>query len=202
MLPDIPQSWTPWITGVIGLAGVGLGALLNAVVTERRERRKARLEFIARQLDEFYGPLAAQREEIRTISVLRVELDKLAGEISAERLGRLPPDSDAWHKASDAEREKLSAQIGEENRILKEVLLPGYRAMIETFRDKMWLADYRTRPYFSVLIRFVQIWERSLNKTIPAETQQRLGMTENSLDRFYLHVEDMIEQLQAELGRT
>lgn len=200
MLPDIPASWSSPITGVIGLAGVALGALINAWLTDRREQRKARLEFVTKQLDEFYGPLYAKRLEIRTLSVLRDDLDKLAAEISARRMKGIQPLSDTWEKASDAESDKMQAQTNENNRIFQEVLLPTYKSMIETYRDKMWLADHRARDYFRDLVTYVHIWERAINKTAPVEAQQRLKATEDSLEPFYQHIEQQLQALQDELG--
>lgn len=183
------------------LASALLGSWITARATLDREGRKERLEFVTRQLNEFYGPLYAKRLEIRTLSVLRVDLNRVADEINAERVAaHLSPRSDARQAASEADRKRYGAQVAEENRIFLEVMLPAYRSMIDVFRDKMGLADHRTRLFFSDLVRYVAIWERSENKTAHPESQRRLNATESSLEPFYQHIEKMVDALQNEIS--
>jgi hypothetical protein len=59
----------PLIAAASGLGGV----FLSGQLTNQREQKKARTDFITRQLSEFYGRLVAIRTEIRARGELRLE---------------------------------------------------------------------------------------------------------------------------------
>jgi hypothetical protein len=165
-----------WVVSVIGALGVGglLGALLSGLLTSGRERAKRRVEFRTRQLDEFYGPLLSLHKEIRARSELRVKIQKVAG----------LPDL----KVMD-----------DENKTLREVLIPHYREMVKVFREKMWLAEPETRDYFPGLIEFVDVWDKILSDRLPREIAPALGHTEENLKPFYAHLETTHDGLRAEI---
>ena len=66
-----------WVTllGALGLGGI-LGSLVQNWLTDRRENAKQKLEYIERQLQEFYNPLRSLHKEIRAHSQLRVKLQQ------------------------------------------------------------------------------------------------------------------------------
>ena len=83
-----------------------------------------------------------------------------------------------------------------DNRQLVEELLPSYRKMIEIYRDKYWLADPASRVHFDTLIAFVEIWDRWLDKSLPAEVLEMIGHEEETLYPFYEHLQTKHDELR------
>jgi hypothetical protein len=63
-----------------------------------------------------------------------------------------------------------------------------------------WLTA-ETRPYFGELLKFVDIWDRWLAKSIPVEVVQSLGHTEASLQPFYDHLESKHDELRDHMSK-
>jgi len=180
--------WTVSIAvpAIAGLLGVGIGAWL----TGRREKHQRRLAFVEKQLKDFYSPMLGLRNEIAMRSQLRVrihdtadavwrELCSQAREVSPEALGEL---------SKNREPEFTSLIEYDNSQLLKE-LIPAYQQMATLFRDNYWLAHPETRAHYQELIEFVELWERWLANSIPAEVIQRLEHTEERLKPFYAHLE-------------
>lgn len=184
---------------ITGFAGVFAGGWL----TLRRDKAQRQHDFTARQLQEFYSPLLAIRTEIRARSELRVQIHQKADEVwrklCAEARDRGGPDA-----LGDLENrrwptfEKLTQY---DNRQLTEQLLPEYRKMIGIFRDKFWLAEPESRAHFDALIAFMELWDRWLDKSIPAEVVQLLGHEEETLYPFYEDLESTHEELRGKLTK-
>jgi hypothetical protein len=73
--------------------------------------------------------------------------------------------------------------------------------MVDLFSEKMGLAEKSTRQYFAAIVEFVDIWERWLADTIPAEVAMELKHSEEPLHPFYKDLAENLERLQRELGR-
>jgi len=73
--------------------------------------------------------------------------------------------------------------------------------MLTIFRDNLWLAEAETRSYFSALFEFVEIWNRWLKGTQPAEMVVIVGHSEEPLQPFYDHLRRKHEELQTKLSR-
>ena len=80
-----------------------------------------------------------------------------------------------------------------------EELIPAYKAMVKIFRENMWLAESSTREYFQKLLEFVDIWDRSLDKSMPVEVLKELKHTEKTLHPFYEHLEQTHSSLRKKL---
>ena len=61
--------WSPLISAAAGLTGVWVGSSL----TLARERKQRQYDFARRQLEEFYSPFCALREEIRAKGEIRAQ---------------------------------------------------------------------------------------------------------------------------------
>ena len=180
----------PLITAAAGLAGV----LLGLYWTGRRERDKRRIEFATRQLSEFYGPLLSLRQEILARSNLRVKIDAAIDQGYMENL--LEAGRDGIDQVQDEHIPPLLAVIEDDNKTFADILMPLYRRMLETFRDKMWLAEPETRAYFSELVEFIEVWERVLRDALPRHIPGEIGHTEQNLHPFYRHVEETHDRLR------
>lgn len=190
------------LVSAFGGLGVGslAGLLLSAWLAAQHEREKRRSDFVRQQLTEFYGPLVSMRMEILARSELRGEISAAAraawqdGATYARQVG-----IEALAEFSRKNMPAVSAMTDDENRILREVLMPLYRDMLGLFRDRMWLAEPETRKYFKDFLRFIDIWERWLRETITGEVIGRLGHGEEALFPFYAHLANVHDRLQLEL---
>jgi hypothetical protein len=167
-----------WVS-VVGALGVGglLGHLLSGWLTSSRERAKRRVEFRIRQLEEFYGPLLSLHKEIRARSELRVKIQE---------------------KTSTKESVHISQIVDDENKTLREVLMPCYQEMVNVFRTKMWLAEPETRVHFLAPIEFVDVWDKILSDRLPRGIARAIGHTGENLKPFYSHLEATHDRLRSE----
>lgn len=185
------------IPAVSGLCGVWIGARL----TDRREIQKRRYDFITRQLDEFYAPLLGLRTEIRARSELRVRISGAANDtwqkLCAERG---PSRVEAQEKLLRDRGPQFSAIIDHDNKQLREALLPAYRKMADTFRDRLSLAEEETRQFYPILFEFIEIWDRFIAESLPGEVVLALGHGEEKLYPFYEHLKVTHDKLRTMLA--
>lgn len=184
----------PLISAAAGLGGVYLGGWLSI----RRDREKSRNEFITRQLSEFYGPLVSIRTEIQARGELRLKIEIAIDEKHARDLvdAGVYGGQNAIRQATAAAIPPMLAVMRDEYKIFTDVSMPLYRKMLETFRDKMWLAEAETRSYLPSLIEFVDVWERHIRGTMPDEVVREIKHTEENLRPFYAHLTSTHDRLR------
>jgi hypothetical protein len=185
----------PIITAAFGLGGVFLGGWLSG----RNEQRRRRLDFINTQLRELYSPLLSIRRQVRALSELRVrvatETDGVWQELCAEARERGGPE--ALRRLTEERRPDFDAILKYENEQWQNVLLPSYKQMLQIFREKFWLAEESTREHFQKLIVYIELWERTLNKTIPGDVVARLDVREAELQPLYDDLDQTFRNLRA-----
>lgn len=162
----------------------------------RQMRSQKRLEFVERQLREFYSPMIGCLKKIKAKSELRFEISKAS--------------DPAWRKICDEHPkpfidhekyfEPFKKSIMNDNKQLREELIPLYDEMVSIFTKSFWLANSATREWYSELSRFVDLWHRWLEESIPAEVIQEMDHTEERLKPFYQDLENQLEKLQKELS--
>jgi hypothetical protein len=188
----------PWYLPVISplLSGI-VGASLVYYFGIRQISIKRHADFVERQLQEFYAPMAGWRKRIRSKSELRLRVSGAANQ--------------AWHEICESyggavmhdheERFKPFKRIIEyDNDQFERELMPLYRQMLDLFTDKYWLAAKDTRGFYQEYLEFVEIWERYLGAAIPGEVIKKLGHSEENVKPFYDHVENKLQQLQEEVA--
>jgi hypothetical protein len=183
------------------LLGVWLGPLgprLTAKHVREREERERRYRFIERQLTDFYAPMVGIRNDIRCKSELRVRVATAADEVwrnlcagkSVEQLQELEKSRfPAFKRIVDYDSEQLRAE-----------LLPGYRRILEIFKQGYWLAEESTKKHYPKLVEFVELWNRSLDESLPWEVVEKLGHSEASLSGFYVETENVLKELRDKLA--
>jgi hypothetical protein len=186
------------IPAIAGFVGVVVGAWLSA----RREKVQRRYVFRERQLQDFYSPLLGLRTEVRARSevqdkvhkLAKSEWDKLANE------ARQSPDPQAEPGLWKSERPAFEKVYEYSNKQFTEELIPTYRKMLSIFRDNLWLAEPETRPFFKILMEYVDFWERCLACSLPAEVAFELDSSESKLQHFFDHLEHKHDELRTRLS--
>ena len=184
------------VPAIAGLLGVGVGAWLMG----RREKHQRRLAFVEKQLKDFYSPMLGLRNEISMRSNLRVRIHDIADTVWRELCAQAREVSlEALGELSKTRGPEFTSLIEYDNSQLRKELIPAYQQMAKLFRDNYWLAHPETRAHYQELIEFVELWERWLAKSIPAEVIQRLEHTEDRLKPFYAHLEKKYDLLRSSI---
>ena len=196
---SIVESVTPIIIpAAAGLGGVILGAFLSAW----NERRRRRLDFIEKQLQELYAPLLSIRKHVRALSDLRVRVSTVSGGVWEElcRDAQERGGTQALQELRSERSAAFNAIIEYDNEQWKSELLPSYEQMLAIFREKFWLAEGSTREHFQKLIVYIELWERALNRTIPGEVIAKLEIREAELEPLYGDLEQTFRALRSRLS--
>lgn len=182
------------VPALAGLFGVWIGSLLAS----RREQKEQRLSFLGKQLQEFYSALLGIRTEIRMRSEIRVKVHDAAGAIWPDLCedARARGGPEALQRLTETRWPEFERLIEYDNKQLFQELLPLYRRMVELFRTNYWLAEPDTRTFFPELVEFVELWNRSEQKSLPVEVVQRLGHGEEKLNDFYAHLQKKHDELR------
>ncbi len=193
-MPDASLNlWAPALTGLAGLIGVYIGAVLAA----QREKTQRQLKYIESQLSLFYSPLLGIRNTIQNNSELRELIQGTAQNewaLLSSELEKLDP----------LERQKISTQkwpffknlLEYDEKKFTDELFPLYEEMLDCFKKNYWLADEETRSYYPMLLQFVEVWNRNLSKALPMEVWVALDHKEANLKDFYEHIETKHEELR------
>jgi hypothetical protein len=186
------------VVAIVGAAAALLGTSIGAIVTYSTQRRARAHEFRQQQLDRFYGPLAAMREQVKSLSELRVRISE-ASDV-AWRLnvsGVTPAAVERFRTESGPEFRRI---IEDDNAQLIDVLLPTYDRMVRLFVARYWLAEPSTREHLPALIEFVELWRRWHVKALPLEVWERLDHREEKLYPLYNDLASHLDRIRSELA--
>ncbi|OHA17799.1 MAG: hypothetical protein A2664_04310 [Candidatus Taylorbacteria bacterium RIFCSPHIGHO2_01_FULL_46_22b] len=173
----------PLATLLAGYIGVRYG--FKQIKIEKR------LEFIEKQLKEFYSPILGRRKYIRAKSEFRLKVETISGRQWKENA----------QKGIQQSAESVSGEIEYNNKQLEEEFLPLYREMLTIFRDNYWLAEPETRQFYNELVEYVEGWNRWKAKGVTAETMQEIGHSEEKLKPLYDELEKRVDILRFELSQ-
>ena len=109
-------------------------------------------------------------------------------------------DYSSLQKIMDEKKDKYIKIIDYNNQQLTENILPSYHHMVSIFKEYYYLADHNTCKYFYPLIEYVNLWDRWLKKTIPAEVITDLEHGERALLPFYKEIEEIHDRLRKMLA--
>lgn len=195
------------VTALLPLVGVLVGGLLTYLTTHSMKKRQEKrdqavrreereLRFLNRQLDELYAPMVSCLKDIKAKSELRHQISKASDSAWREICARHPkPFED--HERYFAPFRKT---IEYDNKQLREVLMPMYERMLSIFTDNYWLAKPSTRTHYPELSRFVDLWQRWLQESIPSEVVRKMDHTESRLIPLYQDLEHQLEELKEEIA--
>lgn len=139
-------------------------------------------------------------KRIRARSRLRVEVSDAADRAWRKRVDReLKRGIDRRDEEPIDEYKKI---IQYDARQLREELLPDYSRMERLFSENFWLANPATKQWYEELVKFVEIWNRWIQGTLPSEVLDELDHTEERLKSFYAHLDEELERLRSKLAQS
>jgi hypothetical protein len=190
-------DWVATWNAIAPLVGpVLLAAYVGYRFALRQLTHQKRLEFIEKQVTDFYSPMVGCRKRIRSESRLREELshgsEAAWQDVCAEN--PTPFHDHAKHF------EPYGRLIDYENEKFKNELLPLYDRMVEIFTSNFWLAEVSTQGHYGELIRFVEIWHRYLKQTLPPRVLEHVEHREERLYPLYVDLEDQLARLRSILA--
>lgn len=124
--------------------------------------KQKKLEFVERQIREFYSPMIGCLMQIQAKSNLRYEISK-ASDLAWKKLVEQHPKPFEDHEKYF---EPFKQSILYDNDQLRNELIPLYDKMVKIFSDNYWLAEPETRKWYSELSEFVDLWHRWLDEKI------------------------------------
>lgn len=195
-------SW-PWYQSILqSLPSALISALIVYYFGIKQLSVKRRNDFLEKQLSEFYSPMAGWRKSILAKSTLREKVS-----VASDKAWRQETsDHDKISMMSDDDIEKkflpYEEIIDDHNDQLRDELIPSYKKMLETFTDKYWLADFKTRTYYQDFFEFVEIWNRHIKKALPGKVIAELNHDEDKVKPFYEHLEAKLQELQDEIANN
>ena len=183
------------VSGAAGLLGVYVGGF----VAQRNEARRRRLEFITKQLTDFYGPLVGLKADIEARAYREGFVSAAAAAMWEARLLDVsdPVKRESILAAKSAEIEGLQGRYFAAQR---DEVLPMYREMKRIFSEGMWLADSSTTPFYRDLCDHIDSLDQLLNLRLAYETLLLVGPQDFKLNKFYLHLDAIVESLKSEIG--
>jgi hypothetical protein len=190
-LAGIP--WDAAIAAVSGLTGVVVGGWITTR-SQAQERRQRRLQ---QQLDEFYGPLIGMRALMQAKGKVREEVTTALTDAWQKICARFEGNPTALDEVTRARWPEYEQAIEYNDRDLREVLIPTYRAMVDLFVSKIALSEPSTRTHLPELVRYVEGWRPDL----PMEVRREVGANENRLAPFYDDLERQLTSIQAQLTK-
>jgi hypothetical protein len=191
MLERLGASLTYVIPAVTTIIAVWLG--YRAALAQGRKEKQ--LEFVERQISEFYSPLVGCVNRVRAKANLSAEISRAADTAWRQIADRAPRD---W--VDHEERfQPFKSLIDYGNRELREQVIPTYDKMEQIFSDNYWLAEPETRQWYPELIKFLDIWHRFLDRSIPVEVIEEVKHGEDRLLPFYDHLPKELDRLRNKL---
>jgi hypothetical protein len=193
-----PLLWVQTATATLAaLAGV----LIGGWITSRNQKKERQHRRMREQLEGFYSVLLALRMQIRAKSHLRERLRTIANDAWQEELKPAGDDPQAKARIEDIRWPQYEKIFEYDERQLHEEILPLYGKMLDHMTTHMGLAERSTLSHYEVLVEFLEIWNRGLQKTLPPKLISRIGHEEANLHPFYEELETQTERLRAQLKK-
>jgi hypothetical protein len=103
---------------------------------------------------------------------------------------------------AEMELSKNDRRVEYDKRQTEEDELPNYKKMRDLFIERMYLAENSTRSYLPEVIKFVEMYDRWINKSMPSTVLAGLDHREESLYPLYEDLETQFAILQQKLSES
>ena len=188
------QDVSIWIS-LIDLAKIVLPLIIVASLSYKFGNRKShyekKLEFITKQITEFYSPILGYIYRIEASNLLQEELSELAGEAWKEIVANNDKNENL-----DEEFKPFKKLIEYDNKITNEEVLSLFYKMHDIFTQNYWLAENSTKQHYLKLSRFVDVWKRFQNDSIPRQVLWKMEKDEDLLIPFKTDIKNKLDYLK------
>lgn len=202
-IAQLSESQVQLLRDLVDLAKITIPALVTLLAVyftyrfaTRQTLFRKRLDFIEKQIVGLYSPMIGCLKAIRASSELRLEISQAADEAWRELSSRCPTPPGP----SDDDFAPYRRIIEYDNTQLKTSLLPLYDRMLSIFTENYWLAEDSTKEHYPELCRFVDIWHRHLEDSIPTDVVRKLDHREERLHALYEDLESILTALRSKLA--
>ena len=192
------STWTGIVQSAIAAASGLLGVLAGSLLTGRNQRIERRNARLREQLQEFYSPMLGMRALILSKSEARQKIRWIAETVWHELFSGVT-DPDRKRKIEEEHSPSFDKLQDYNNAQLQEEIIPSYQKMLDHFTTHFWLAERSTQRHYDTLCEFVEIWKRSLDKSLPSRVVSRIQHDEKKLYPFYNDLQDHFDRLRGEL---
>ena len=197
------QATMDLLSNLINFAKVVLPSFLTLLLGSyfgyrygvKQFKKQKEIEYVERQIREFYSPMLGCLSQIEAKSAVRYEISKVSDVAWRRIVGRHPKPFEDHEKYF----KPFKKSIDYDNDQLRNELIPLYDKMIKIFSENLELAFPETRKWYPELSRFVDLWHRWLDGTIPSEVLQEMDHTEERLKSLYENLDASLENLKKEL---
>jgi hypothetical protein len=196
--PAVSPAWGVIQSAIAAGSGL-LGVLIGTIAVSLNAKRDRKIARLKTQLQAFYSPMLGVRSEIKAKSEIRLKVTSIASQAFTEEFGtgllgeRRGPTPDV--------SEKYKAVHDYNNTQFRETLFPLYQQMLDHFTHHLHLAEPSTRLHYEALCEFVEIWNRSLDKSLPSKVAERLSHDEGKLHGLYDDLQVHFVRLLAETSK-
>jgi len=139
---DIMEYFLKIFDSIKGFLFTIVGALVGAYGVYKyglkQSQIKARLEFIEKQIQEFYSPMVGLITDIIAKNELRIKISK-ASDVEWRKIMEDVTPVVYEHLKDNSEIKKFSKIIEYDNEELIRHIIPSYKKMLVIFQEKIWL---------------------------------------------------------------
>ena len=185
------ELWKVIIPSIVTLFAVYL-AYRFAI---RQSRTKRNTDLIEKQLQEFYSPIWGCIKRICAQGELRCEISAACNTAWKKVCDRSPKP----FFNHDEEFKPYQRQIEYDNEKHRGEVMHLYDKALEIFTSKYWLSESSTREYYDEFYKFVEVWHRYLDRSIPMDVLEELDRSEEHLKPFYTDIEQKMNELTSRL---
>ena len=183
--------WKVIIPSIITFATVYLA--YRFAINQARTKRNA--DLTEKQLLKFYSPIWGCIKRIHAQGELRAEISQ-ASDVAWQNVCERSPKPFLKHEEEFVPYKKL---IKYDNEQLTSEVIPLYDKALEIFTSEFWLSEESTRQFYEEFYRFVEIWHRYLDRSLPMDAFRELEHGGDKLKPFYEDIEENMINLKKKL---
>jgi hypothetical protein len=200
MPAPVAPSWIPTLVPALisALAALG-GVAVGGWITSRNQRLERQHRRLQEQLG-FYATLHGLRMGIRAKSEVREKVRGIA-EQAFQREYEGVEDPGAREKIVVERWPQYEKLFTYDEQQLTQELIPLYRKMLDHWTNNMALSEPSTQKHYPLLVEYVEIWNRFLQKAIPNTVVPELRHEEKKLYPLYEDIEEQVTRLRKELNK-
>jgi hypothetical protein len=188
------NTWPGWLlmqSGISGFTGFA-GVIAGVWITGRNQKHERLIGHYRQQLQGFYSPMLAAKDEIKEKVESQRRVEEKATKVHKENL--------ASH--ADTNSEELVGVYKYGSKQWMEEIFPLYKQMAAYFSKHMWLAEQSTHDHYYELVHIIEVWNRQYTFSLSPELSWELTFNEDELVPLYDDLDANFQRLRELLTQT